>query len=279
VTLADRTIGACAHPFEVQNLDDFEMRGCGDAGPFSVFDTRYGGLTTDVHAHTWCSIHWVLSGEVEERYAGRPRAARRGDMLLYAPGIEHQTRVSKDARIVHVPLYAHASPDCSGSAGGLDAALFVEALALACHALDDESQASAARRDHLGGRLASSLAQRDCVRLDGRARDVHREALLRTRRPDCSTLRGAADQLGLSRSQAARFVRARWGCSVGELNRARQLQRAARLLLDPARSLAEVSSICGFSDQSHFGRAFRESVGLTPGAFRRTIARSSDSGS
>jgi AraC family transcriptional regulator len=45
------------------------------------------------------------------------------------------------------------------------------------------------------------------------------------------------------------------------------------LLADRRNSLAEVALDTGFSEQSHFTRAFRAATGVSPGAWRREIAR------
>jgi AraC-like DNA-binding protein len=48
----------------------------------------------------------------------------------------------------------------------------------------------------------------------------------------------------------------------------------ARSLLARGADVAEVAHALGFSDQSHFTRAFRGIVGLTPGAYRRMVRAS-----
>lgn len=40
-------------------------------------------------------------------------------------------------------------------------------------------------------------------------------------------------------------------------------------LLESTQKLCEISSACGFADQSHFARAFKSRTGLTPGQYRR----------
>jgi AraC family transcriptional regulator len=42
-------------------------------------------------------------------------------------------------------------------------------------------------------------------------------------------------------------------------------------LRDDRLSLSDVAMECGFSDQSHLTRAFRQTVGVSPGAWRRTL--------
>jgi len=44
-------------------------------------------------------------------------------------------------------------------------------------------------------------------------------------------------------------------------------------LRDDGLSLSDVAAECGFSDQSHLTRVFRQAVGVSPGAWRRAIKR------
>jgi AraC-like DNA-binding protein len=50
----------------------------------------------------------------------------------------------------------------------------------------------------------------------------------------------------------------------------RRIERARELLTRTDLSVSEIAFACGFSDQSHFGRRFRELVGVPPSAFRRS---------
>jgi AraC-like DNA-binding protein len=58
------------------------------------------------------------------------------------------------------------------------------------------------------------------------------------------------------------------GMSVRQWQMDHRVRSAQRLLADnPDESLAEVATLCGFADQSHFSRAFLKVVGLTPTAW------------
>jgi AraC-like DNA-binding protein len=52
-----------------------------------------------------------------------------------------------------------------------------------------------------------------------------------------------------------------------------RLRMASRALVYTGQTLAEVASGCGFSDQSHFTRVFRQHFGLTPRDYRERYAR------
>jgi len=55
-----------------------------------------------------------------------------------------------------------------------------------------------------------------------------------------------------------------------------RIERARRLLEDPALPVAQVAARLGFSDPANFSRAFRRAVGLTPSAYRQTLLASAD---
>jgi AraC family L-rhamnose operon regulatory protein RhaS len=58
---------------------------------------------------------------------------------------------------------------------------------------------------------------------------------------------------------------------VMALNRAR-VTRAQGMLRTNAQSITDVAMACGFGSSQHFARVFREYVGLTPRAFRASVA-------
>jgi AraC-like DNA-binding protein len=49
----------------------------------------------------------------------------------------------------------------------------------------------------------------------------------------------------------------------------RRIDRAARLMIESTELLAEIALKCGFNDQAHFSKRFRQHMGATPAAWRR----------
>jgi transcriptional regulator GlxA family with amidase domain len=74
----------------------------------------------------------------------------------------------------------------------------------------------------------------------------------------------------LSPAQFGRSFQDATGMSLQRWQMDARIRSAQRLLVDdPGESLAAIASLVGFSDASHFSRAFLEIVGTTPSAWLR----------
>jgi AraC family transcriptional regulator len=83
------------------------------------------------------------------------------------------------------------------------------------------------------------------------------------------TIPQLAYDCGLSTSQFARAFRQSTGYPPHRWLLQRRIKRAQDLLLTSDKALAEIASACGFSNQSHLTRAFGQTVGTSPGLWRR----------
>jgi AraC family transcriptional regulator len=59
--------------------------------------------------------------------------------------------------------------------------------------------------------------------------------------------------------------------SVGDYLRKIRLEKALGLLAGTSMAATEIAYDCGFSDQSHFIRAFRQVMGMTPASYKKLI--------
>jgi AraC family transcriptional regulator len=82
-------------------------------------------------------------------------------------------------------------------------------------------------------------------------------------------VRALARHAGVHPVHLARAFREHYGASPGEWLRERRLEQARERLLADSAPLSEIALAAGFSDQSHFTRAFRARFGIPPGRFRR----------
>ena len=77
-----------------------------------------------------------------------------------------------------------------------------------------------------------------------------------------------ARRLGLSRSRASFVVRELFGRSFTELLRQERVERARQLFGCTDLTLKEIVPYCGFSDEFHLSRVFKQHTGMTPTEFR-----------
>ncbi len=73
----------------------------------------------------------------------------------------------------------------------------------------------------------------------------------------------------LSPSHFSHLLRQKVGRSFRDLLQEYRINRAAECLRRSYQSVAEIALQCGFRDPSHFGKAFRRRMGLTPLAYRQ----------
>ena len=96
------------------------------------------------------------------------------------------------------------------------------------------------------------------------------EQLLHDRFIHPISLRDLGREAGVHPVHLARVFRSHHGMSPGEYARELRLIWAAGRLAESGDSVCDIGLQAGFADQSHFGRAFKRRMGLTPAAFRRT---------
>lgn len=79
---------------------------------------------------------------------------------------------------------------------------------------------------------------------------------------------------GMSRRSLQRRL-ARYGASMSQIIAQARMEVGADFLIrHPEKSLAEISFLCGFSDQAHFNRAFKSFTATTPGEYRKAFQAS-----
>jgi len=78
-----------------------------------------------------------------------------------------------------------------------------------------------------------------------------------------------ARELGLSWQRTQACFRQGLGAPPGRILRRMRIERAQRLLLDPATTVAAVAAATGPWDANGFCRVFRQATGLSPSAWRR----------
>ena len=135
-------------------------------------------------------------------------------------------------------------------------------------------------RDVVLGLAELALTSESSVERPGTRREAHYFRMCELIRSHChlSSLRleQIAALIGVSVG-TARNVFTQHDDTFGRRLLAERLRLAQQLLRDERSahlSVAEVAYRCGFSDPAHFGRSFKASVGVPPGAWRRGQSKS-----
>lgn len=80
-----------------------------------------------------------------------------------------------------------------------------------------------------------------------------------------------AEACGMSSGALVRGFKKSTGVSPHQWLLLRRIDHATELMADADLSLAEIAAASGFADQSHFNRIFAQKMGVSPGAWRRSL--------
>jgi len=89
--------------------------------------------------------------------------------------------------------------------------------------------------------------------------------------PNAFTLSSIAHRVGVHPVHLARSFLRQHGVSTGACLRRLRVSRATEELIHGDRSLSQIATQTGFSDQSHFSKVFKNQTGMTPGCFRASL--------
>lgn len=220
------------------------------------------------HWHGEWSIGAIVHGECLCSIAGAPIRAVAGDILAIAPQTVHTgalTPADGDGEVFVVMLYVPEAwfadndlqppltsgflhlPDLAAAAASLASVAEVERwLHYALPAIAADSPAAAPAR-------APTPAARQILAALQSAVDA-----------GPLSIGELAAHCAISRERLHRVIRRWTGMSPSAYLRALRVHKAREMLF-AGDSLASIAASCGFADQAHFTRAFRQSFGYTPG--------------
>lgn len=235
-----------------------------------------------------------LQGNLELHQAGRKAALAKGDMVLVDPMLPYAANFGSGSKLLVLKL---GRQELRARLGETDAFVGLRST------VDDSAQGPAAefiatlpRWSGKIGAPTSEIMQTYCVDLIANAignfagrNGVHVSA---TRASALMAVRMAADRglsdphLTPSKIAAAAGVSVRYAnlllaaedTSLSRLVLSKRLERCRTLLGNPSQAHRTISDIAynwGFSDMTHFSRAFKAAFGMLPSAYRRMEAANS----
>jgi AraC family transcriptional regulator len=195
----------------------------------------------------FCALDPTFVNRVGEELQDQSRmrsAKRQGPIFSYQPSF-----TDRPTRQLLTLLQQEALAD--GQSGRLYVEHLIYALIARLSTLDEHFAESSSLPEPDPQRLRHVL---DRIRADPGA-DYNAEDL--------------ATETGYSTSHFFRLFRATTGCTPHQYLLRLRMERAVELMRKPSLALLDIALECGFANETHFSRTFRERFGLPPGQFRR----------
>jgi AraC-like DNA-binding protein len=247
---------------------------------FERAEASFSTMRFAPHRHDSYAIGITLRGVQSFGYRGTTLHSEAGCAFVIHPDETHDGCAGTDEGFGYRILYI--APRLISEALGSRALPFVgdavtresSLLRAICEALDAfDAPIEDLQFDDLIARLADALTAHDPApqRLPAKAASAVRIA--RDYLDEACDLASSAtlERLtSLSRFELARQFRRCLGTSPHRYATMRRLERARRLIGSGA-SLAEAATACGFADQSHMTRQFKQAYGVAPGAWRALV--------
>ena len=246
---------------------------------FRVSDVRFPPLALlPDHSHERACLAVVVEGEVDKAFRAAAVPSPAATVLTMPPLEPHVDLFGRlGARIVVVEP-DHATVDrlrtVVPSFDRVDHFRDFGAVAVATRLALELRARDGAARLAVEGLVLELLARvaRAPERLPRRSPRWLREAteLVHARFRESLRVVDVAAAVGVHPVHLARVFRLHHGRTIGDEVRRLRIDWAAAELLRTERPLAEIAFEAGFADQSHFTRAFKARLGVTPGRFRDT---------
>lgn len=252
-------------------------------GRIERLEGSFQGVAFSAHRHDTYAIGVTLRGVQTFDYRGETRHSRRGQMVILHPDELHDGRAGTEAGFHYRTLYVKPA-DIQDVIGGKPLPFIKDGVSdddrlfrILIPLLDDlETPLETDEVEDAVYDLASVLC--DIARPNKSDRIVNLRGAKRAKeRLDDAvelgvTLEELAEIAGQDRWQLSRDFRALYGTSPHRYLTQRRLDLARRRLAEGA-NLARVAFECGFADQSHFGRHFKKTYGLSPKAWLHSVGR------
>jgi AraC family transcriptional regulator len=225
------------------------------------------------HTHERAHLIGVLRGSLIDVDGGSEVELLAGDAMLYPRGSTHTTSMGADgSRSVVFEFEADDLPRILPAYFpqlGRSLVLrgrMTEAVARTAHGSREEIEAAV--REMLAEPPANATAEPAWLPVV--KAELDRNVALE---PDVEALAALA---GRHPAHLMRAFRQHVGVTVGEYARARLVARAGEDLKRGEKALSDIALAYGFADQSHFSRTFKRFMNMTPDAYRKAHANTTN---
>jgi AraC family transcriptional regulator len=249
---------------------------------FRLTESIYSqGLRLPEHSHELAKFCFVISGDYVERLGSHTRSRRPLTLIFHPPdtthseahhAIGHHFLLELDMRwLEYARDYSATLDQPVEISGGLPIRVATQLYNEFRH----PDKISALSIQGLMFELLAETSRRSFPDTPKRAPQWLEEVteVLRERFQETLSLKELAESAGVHAVHLARAFRRFHNCTVGEYVRQLRIEFASRQLSSSDTALADIASLAGFADQSHFSRTFKRFTGMLPTEFRNTFRR------
>ncbi len=229
-------------------------------------------LDTSFHAHVHPHLTLLLQGGTLEKRRRGEYERRAGETVFFHAGEGHQnSHTLLPSKNINLEFEDRFMQTCGVSetemAGALKLNPNVAFLPLRVHAELLAGDASTA--DSIAMLVLNALNPPPGKRQAPPAWIKRAEALLRDRWNEPVGLEELAATVGVHPVTLSRYFPRYFSGTLGQYLRKLRVAKALTLIQNTTLSLTQVAYECGFCDQIHFTRTFREFTGLLPKTFKK----------
>ena len=241
----------------------------------SVIETEYHSKVFEGwHSHENAHITLFLKGGTLEKRKQASHTVSPGSILFYHSDELHLNSDTQFPSVnINIEIEAGLLREFELTEALLDKAIADNAqskfmiLKMYRECLQQDTYSSDSIR-MLFAQLSGSLDHRD--QFQNAPRWVkHLYELLNDRWNENPNLKQLAGILAVNHITISKHFPRYFGCTLGEYMRRLKVNRSLALIQNPALSLTDVGMQCGFADQSHFIRIFKEQTGFLPRQFQK----------
>jgi len=248
-----------------------------DAGGAIVSETEYHQRVFEGwHAHANHHITLVLrGGNREQRKGNKDFEAVPGSILYYRSGELHRNagtlhpskNINLEIRNSFLSQYQVKVPElCSSRIQSLADVKF-SLLKIYKEIRTADAQMAVSVHSLILAILSSLFEEKESRITPPWIRDLRE--ILHDRWDEVLSLHELSRLLGVHPVTISKKFPKFFSCTLGEYARKTKIEKAVRLIGQSQYSLTEIAHQCGFTDQSHFIRAFKAVTGFLPNEFRR----------
>jgi AraC family transcriptional regulator len=237
------------------------------------------GLRLPEHSHRKPDFCFVLTGSFTEISGQQVRDCRPQSLLFHPPGEAHSDHFHTSTRCLGLQFEGERADDL---------------LAGEAKFANRPVNSRGGRLSHLAAQLYREFCLRDAVSpvmIEGLVLQMMAETfrqtkeathiappwleqareILRTQFSNRPSLIALARSSGVHPVHLAREFRRFYGCTISQYVLQRRIDFACHEMSNPRASLIDIALAAGFFDQSHFARAFKAQMGMTPTQYRTTL--------